>query len=590
MDNLEGWKRSHTCGELTAKENGLDITLMGWVHRRRDHGSLIFIDLRDRYGLTQIVFDPDLIPEKYQTAKDLRGEFVIATRGKVRVRPEGMVNPNIATGAIEVAVADLKILNRAKTPPFEIDGDVEVSEEVRLKYRYLDLRNTSMQKNMLLRHQMYQVVRSYFNRNNFVEVETPILMRSTPEGARDYLVPSRIHNGKFYALPQSPQTYKQILMVAGMDRYFQIVRCFRDEDLRHDRQPEFTQIDVEMSFVEQDDVLEMVENLMADLFKETLGVELQMPVRRLSYQEALETYGSDKPDLRFDMKIVDISSLVQDCEFKVFSGCVKNGGRVCGVALLGGAKYSRKQVDTLTEEMRREGAKGLVAIKVGAEGWDSSLAKFFAREAVTDVNESFGVKEGDLLLLLADEKNTALTLAGSLRLKLADRENLISEDKYELCWVLDFPLLEYDEEEKRYGARHHPFTSLMDEDLAILEDNPKEARAKAYDLVLNGYEVAGGSIRIHRRELQDRMFRLLNISEEEAYDKFGFLLDAFEYGAPPHGGIAFGFDRLVMILAREQSIRNVIAFPKTNSALSLMDGSPSSVSGDQLKELGLRVI
>lgn len=581
--------RTHYCGHVNESLIDSTVELCGWVHRRRDHGGVIFIDLRDREGLVQVVIDPDTA-EAFANAENSRSEYVLRIKGLVRHRPEGTVNEDLASGKIEVLAKDLEILNTAKTPPFPLDEETEVREEVRLRYRYIDLRRPDMQRKLRLRSEVTRALREQLDANGFMDIETPILTKATPEGARDYLVPSRIHNGKFYALPQSPQTYKQILMVAGMDRYFQIVRCFRDEDLRHDRQPEFTQIDVEMSFVEQDDVLEMVENLVADLFMETLGVELQMPVRRLSYQEALETYGSDKPDLRFDMKIVDISSLVRDCEFKVFSGCVKNDGRVCGVALQGGAKYSRKQVDTLTEEMQREGAKGLVAIKVGAEGWDSPLAKFFAREAVTEINELFGVKEGDLLLLIADGKSTALTLAGSLRLKLAARENLIPEDKYELCWVLDFPLLEYDEEKKRYEARHHPFTSPMDEDLALLDDHPEKARAKAYDLVLNGYEVAGGSIRIHRRELQNRMFRLLNISEEEAYDKFGFLLDAFEYGAPPHGGIAFGFDRLVMILAKEQSIRNVIAFPKTNSALSLMDGSPSSVSEEQLKELGLRVI
>lgn len=590
MDKLDGWKRTNTCEELTRDSDGQDVILMGWVHRRRDHGGLIFIDLRDRYGLTQIVFDPNLSKECYRRAKELRGEFVIAVKGIVEKRPEGMINPNLSTGAIEVSVKELKILNRSKTPPFEIDENVDVSEELRLKYRYIDLRNSKMKKNMLIRHKTYQVVRAYFDRNDFVEIETPLLMRSTPEGARDYLVPSRIHHGKFYALPQSPQTYKQILMVSGMDRYYQIVRCFRDEDLRADRQPEFTQIDVEMSFVELDDVLQMMENLMVDIYKDILGLKLETPIQRLTYDEAMSDYGTDKPDLRFGMKIVNISELVKNCQFRVFTECLKNEGIVCGVALHGGAKYSRKQINGLTDSMEKEGAKGLVSIKVSKDGWDSPLSKYFSVDAIRSVNKAFAAQDGDLLLILADATPTALTLAGSLRLKLAKQENLIPKDKYQLVWIVGFPLLEFDHEENRYVARHHPFTAPMEEDLDLLESQPGEIRAKAYDLVLNGYEIAGGSIRIHDRELQNRMFRLLGISEDEAGDKFGFLLNAFEYGAPPHGGIAFGFDRMVMILAQESSIRDVIAFPKTNSALSLMDGSPSNVSDRQLKELGLKVI
>ncbi len=588
LDRLEGWKRSHTCGELTVKNTDPDVLLMGWVHRRRDHGGLIFIDLRDRYGLTQIVFDPDSIPQDYQKARELRNEFVIAIKGTVRKRPAGMVNPNLPTGEVEVLALQLKVLNAAKTPPFGVDESADATEETRLRYRYLDLRSTSMKNNLLLRHKTYQIVRAYFNRNDFIEVETPILMRSTPEGARDYLVPSRVHHGKFYALPQSPQTYKQILMVAGLDRYYQIVRCFRDEDLRADRQPEFTQIDVEMSFVEREDVLHMVEGLMSEVFREVLGLEIVTPIPRLSYDEALSLYGSDKPDLRFDMKIVHLNAIVADSDFKVFSDCVTGGGTVCGILAEGCSRYSRKQIDLLTDELKREGAKGLVAIKVGEAGWESPLAKFFSDEQIASINTAFGARAGDLLLIVADSGETALTLTGSLRLKVAKQENLIPEGVFKLVWILDFPLLEFDSEEGRYVARHHPFTSPRDEDLETLEDNPGQAQAKAYDLVLNGYEIAGGSIRIHSKALQDRVFRLLGISEAEARDKFGFLLDAFEYGAPPHGGIAFGFDRMVMILANENSIRNVIAFPKTNSALSLMDGSPSEVSERQLKELGLR--
>ena len=589
MEKLEGWKRSHTCGELTAKQSEAEVILMGCVHRRRDHGKLIFIDLRDRYGLTQIVFDPDVIHDHYQKAKDLRGEFVIAVTGKVRLRPAGMINPNLATGEIEVLAKQIKVLNPAKTPPFGVDEVSQATEETRLRYRYIDLRGTKMKNNLLLRHKTYELVRSFFNRNNFVEIETPILMRSTPEGARDYLVPSRVSKGKFYALPQSPQTYKQILMVAGMDRYYQIVRCFRDEDLRADRQPEFTQIDVEMSFVEREQVLCMVEGLMADIFQKILGRKLETPVPRFTYAQAIKSYGSDKPDLRFDMKIVTLNGVLVDTGFKVFADCLKNGGTVCGILAQGCARYSRKQIDLLTEAVKQEGAKGLVAIKVDATGWSSPLTKFFSAEEIRSINAAFDAEAGDLILIVADAPETALRVTGSLRLKVAQQEDLIPEDVFKLVWILDFPLLEYDDEEGRYVARHHPFTSPRDEDLPELEQRPEQALAKAYDLVLNGYEIAGGSIRIHNRDLQDRIFRLLGISEEQARDKFGFLLDAFEFGAPPHGGIAFGFDRMVMILANETSIRNVIAFPKTNSALSLMDGAPSEVSERQLTELGLRL-
>ena len=589
MDNLEGWKRTHTCGELNRSGAGEEVTLMGWVHRRRDHGGLIFVDLRDRYGLTQIVFDPNRSPGFSFNPKGLRNEFVIAVRGIVSERPDGMINPNLSTGDIEITAEKLKILNKAKTPPFEIDENIEVSEELRLKFRYLDLRTNKMKNNLLLRHKTYQVVRAFFDAHSFVEVETPILMRSTPEGARDFLVPSRIHHGKFYALPQSPQTYKQILMVSGLDRYFQIVKCFRDEDLRADRQPEFTQIDVEMSFVEIDDVLAMVEKLMIQIFSEILNVEIKPGFRRLSYQEAMENYGSDKPDLRFELKVVTINDLVKDSEFKVFSNTVNSGGRVCGICLKNGANYSRKQIDELTKMMQQEGAKGLVAIKVMEDGWDSSLQKFFSDNLIGGINASFHAKAGDLLLIVADDDEKALVLSGSLRTKLAARENLVSEDDFKLVWIVDFPLLEYDDEEKRYVARHHPFTAPLDSDIDLLKTEPEKARAKAYDLVLNGYEIAGGSIRIHQQDMQNTMFRLLNISEEEAQDKFGFLLEAFTFGAPPHGGIAFGFDRLVMLLAKEKSIRDVIAFPKTNSALSLMDGSPSTVSSAQLRELGLKI-
>lgn len=590
METLEAWKRTHTCGELNTEHAGKEVILMGWVHRWRDHGGLIFIDLRDRYGKTQIVLDPKCSGNDYAKSKELRTEFVVAIKGLVEKRPEGMINPKISTGEIEVSVRELKILNPAKTTPFEIDEDADVSEELRFKYRYLDLRTAKMQKNLLIRHKTYAAVRNFFNKNDFMEIETPVMMRSTPEGARDYLVPSRIHQGKFYALPQSPQMYKQILMVAGFDRYYQIVHCFRDEDLRADRQPEFTQIDVEMSFVERDDVLEMVEKLMVAIFNNVLNLEIKTPFPRLSYHEALATYGTDKPDIRFEMKIVDISELVEDCEFKVFTHSLNAGGIVCGLNLKNGAGYSRKQIDELTNFVVGEGAKGLVAIKVSNEGWNSSLAKFFSGEQIKKINQAFEAEVGDLLLLITDQEEKALTSTGSLRLKLAKDENLIPENTYEHVWIVDFPLLEFDADENRYVPRHHPFTSPMDEDIPLMAEKPGEVRAKAYDLVLNGYEIAGGSIRIHKRDLQNKVFRLLNISDAEARDKFGFLLDAFEFGAPPHGGIAFGFDRLVMLMAQENSIREVIAFPKTNSALSLMDGAPSAVSKEQLEELGLKII
>ncbi|MFQ5822721.1 MAG: aspartate--tRNA ligase [bacterium] len=587
---MEGWKRTHTCGELGIKNCGHDVILMGWVHRRRDHGGLIFIDLRDRYGITQVVFDPQISNESYLRAKELRGEFVIAIKGVVQKRPEGMVNPNIITGTIEVSAQNLKILNKSKTPPFGIDDNVEASEELRLKYRYIDLRNTEMQKSLCIRHKTYQIVRSYFDRHGFLEIETPYLMRSTPEGARDYLVPSRIHKSKFYALPQSPQTYKQILMIAGLDRYFQIVRCFRDEDLRADRQPEFTQIDVEMSFVGVDDVLQMVEGLMVDIFKKILEIDIEEPFPRFTYEEAMTKYGTDKPDIRFGMEIVDISNLVKKCNFKVFTESLKSGGIVCGLVMPNGANFSRKRIEQLTKSLVNEGAKGLVAIKLSQNGWDSPLIKLFPHDTINKINQAFVAKAGDLLLLIADEKFKALSLAGFLRQKLAEEENLIPEREFKHVWIVNFPLLEFEPKENRFVARHHPFTAPLDQDLKLLEKNPEKVRAKSYDLVLNGYEIAGGSIRIHNRDLQNKVFGLLNISEKEAQNKFGFLLEAFECGAPPHGGIAFGFDRLVMLLANKKSIREVIAFPKTNSTLSLMDGAPSEVTQMQLQELGLKIV
>jgi len=584
------WKRTHNCGELRKKDVGTKVVLMGWVARRRDHGGLIFIDLRDRYGLTQVQFSPTTDNDVYATAKDLRGEYVIAVRGTLASRPDGMVNHKLATGEVELIASEIEILSEAQTPPFTITDEVDATEETRLKYRYLDLRRTEMQRNLLIRHKTYQVVRKFFDENGFMEIETPFLMKSTPEGARDYLVPSRVHQGCFYALPQSPQTYKQLLMVAGFDRYFQIVRCFRDEDLRADRQPEFTQIDVEMSFVDEEDVFSTMEALMQRVLREVVGVKVDIPFPRLEYDEAIRMYGTDKPDLRFDLQIQDISDIVVDSEFGVFSGTVKSGGAVCGICLQGCAHYSRKQIDNLTGWLKNKGGKGLVAIKIKDGDWDSSIAKFFPEEKRKEIIAKFAAKDDDLILVVADDRQACLKLVGDLRLKVAADENLIRTDEYKLLWITHFPAFEYSEEEKRYQAMHHPFTSPVPEHLPFLESEPEKVKARAYDLVMNGSEIAGGSIRIHQRDVQETMFRALGIDEKQAQEKFGFLLEAFKYGAPPHGGIAFGFDRLIMLLAGCSSLREVIAFPKTTSALSLMDGAPTKISPEQLEELGLQII
>jgi aspartyl-tRNA synthetase len=588
MEKLGNWKRSHTCGALRKEHAGTEVTLMGWVESWRDHGGVFFVDLRDRYGKTQIVFHPGA-GEMPQKAKELRNEFVIAVRGQVALRPAGMINKNLATGEIEIVAKELKVLNPAKVPPFEVSDHVEASEDLRLKYRYLDLRRPDMQRNLLVRNQLYKTTREYLDRHGFVDIETPILMRSTPEGARDYLVPSRLYKGSFYALPQSPQMYKQILMVAGLDRYFQIVRCFRDEDTRADRQPEFTQIDLEMSFVDQDDVMAMVEGLAAAMMQSILERKISLPLPRIAYAEAMSRFGSDKPDLRFGLEIRNVTALAAQSEFKVFAETAGGGKTVQALALPGGAKYSRKQIDDLTQYLAPMGAKGLVAIKVADSGWEGSAAKFFASGVMEKVNAALSAKAGDLLLFVADEEEKAQKLLGALRLRLAQDEKLIPENAWNLLWVVDFPLLEFDEEEKRWMARHHPFTAPNDEDIPLMDTAPEKVRAKAYDLVLNGTEIAGGSIRIHQRELQKKVFSLLNLSEAEAENKFGFLLEAFEYGAPPHGGIAFGFDRLVMLFAGRKSIRDVIAFPKTNAAVSLMDGAPARVDEKQLRELGIKL-
>ncbi len=582
-------KRTHTCGDLRKQDIGAIVTLTGWVDVRRDLGGVVFIDLRDRYGKTQVVFAPQHNQQAYEVAQALRSEFVISVTGKVEKRPAGTENPDLPTGEIDVAGVELTILNKAETPPFPIEDQIDVSEDLRLKYRYLDLRRPAIQKNLLIRHRAYHVTRSYYDRNGFIEVETPVLMKSTPEGARDYLVPSRIHRGKFYALPQSPQTYKQILMVAGFDRYVQIVKCFRDEDLRADRQPEFTQIDVEMSFADEDDVFKTAEELIGELWHEILGTHVPAPFPRMTYKEAMERFGSDKPDMRFGLEIADCSAIVTNSSFRVFSDTVKKGGVVAGFAVPGLSNYTRNQLDGLTDLAKSLGAGGLVYIKNHGNKVESSVDKFVKPEDVRAIAERIGTKAGDLGLIISGPWQKALTVLGTLRLEMANRLALIPEGKWNFLWVTDFPLLEFSEDEQRFVAVHHPFTSPMAEDVGLLDTDPGKARARAYDLVLNGNEIAGGSIRIHTSELQSKMFGLLGIGPEEARQKFGFMLDAFRYGAPPHGGIAYGFDRIVMLMTGQKSIRDVIAFPKTSSAMSLMDEAPSEVDARQLKELHLKI-
>lgn len=568
---------------------GQSVTLTGWVQTRRDHGGLIFIDLRDRYGLTQIVFRPQITHQTFEAAKSLRSEFVVSVTGKVAARPQDMLNASLPTGSIELEVQMMDILTKADTPPFAIDDDAAINEDIRLKYRYLDLRRPKMQRNLMLRHRAAQIVRSYYDRNGFIEVETPVLMKSTPEGARDFLVPSRFQPGKFYALPQSPQTYKQILMVAGFDRYVQIVKCFRDEDQRADRQLEFTQIDVEMSFADEDDIVVMTEGCIVELFHEILAVDLKPPFRRMTYTEAMEQYGSDKPDLRFGLELAVVSSAVRDSGFRVFSDTVKGGGVVAALRIPGQAEMTRNQIDSLTDRVKALGAGGLVWARVRAEQVECSVSKFLGPEGTQALVKAAGASPGDLVLVVSGQWQKALTILGTLRLEIAERLKLISDGSWEFLWVTDFPLLEMSEEEKRYVAVHHPFTAPKPEDVRLLETEPLKARARAYDLVLNGNEVAGGSIRIFDSTLQSKMFSLLGIGAEEARAKFGFMLDAFKYGAPPHGGIAYGFDRLIMLMTGCTSIRDVIAFPKTSGGLSLMDESPSTVDEQQLKELHVRI-
>jgi aspartyl-tRNA synthetase len=587
---MEYKKRTCTCGELRAGDVGKRVTLTGWVDIRRDLGGVVFIDLRDRYGKTQVVFNPQTREATHRVAGELRSEYVVSVSGTVEARPQGTRNPNLPTGEIDVLADELVILNRADTPPFPIEDELDVHEEARLQYRYLDLRRAPMQRNLAVRHKVYLLTRTYFDQHGFLEIETPVLMKSTPEGARDYLVPSRVHRGKFYALPQSPQTYKQILMVACMDRYFQIVKCFRDEDLRADRQPEFTQIDVEMSFVDEQDVMAIAEGLMGRLFKEILGTEIQFPLPRFTYKEAMERFGSDKPDLRFGLELTSVSEAVKDSGFRVFADVVGKGGVVAGLTAPGCASFTRNQLDGLTDFAKSQGAGGLVWMRVTEAGIETPTEKFLGKPLLETIREAMGAKPGDLILLISDEWLKAYTILGALRLEMARRLNLIQGGVFRLAWVTDFPMFEYDEAEKRHVAVHHPFTSPRVEDLPLVDAEPLRARARAYDLVLNGYEIAGGSIRIHDRDLQRKVFGLLGIAEEQARQKFGFLLEAFRFGVPPHGGIAFGLDRICMLLTGGKSIRDVIAFPKTTSATSMMDDSPSEVDPQQLKELHIRII
>ena len=589
-DHLGDWKRSCYCGEPRVDGVGRELILGGWVQRRRDHGGLIFVDLRDRSGVIQVVFNPEIDPASHEKAKQIRSEDVLAVRGSLTKRPPETVNRELSTGEVELSVRELRLLNASQVPPFLIEDETDANENTRLKYRYLDLRRPQSLGHLLLRYRMTKKIRDYLDSKGFIEVETPVLTKSTPEGARDYLVPSRIYPGKFYALPQSPQLFKQILMVGGLDRYFQIVRCFRDEDLRADRQPEFTQLDMEMSFVQPEDVIDMVEGMMTALFKELKGIELKRPFPRLSWEEAMSRYGTDKPDLRFSLELIDFSSAFKGSQVKVFSGAIEKGGLVKGIKVAGGANLSRKELDDLTAFVGQYGAKGLAWIKFTEGDWQSPIAKFLSEKERGEILSLTRAKSGDILFFVADEPKVVYEALANLRLHLGEKLGLISEKDYSLLWVVDFPLLEYDPEEKRHVSVHHPFTAPLEEDLPLLEKEPLKVRSKAYDLVLNGVEIGGGSVRIHQVELQKQLLGLLGIGPEEAKEKFGFFLEALGFGAPPHGGIAFGIDRMAMILSGARSLRDVIAFPKSQRAVCLLTDAPSSVDAKQLKELGLKTI
>jgi len=589
-DHLGDWKRSCYCGEPRVDGVGRELILGGWVQRRRDHGGLIFVDLRDRSGVIQVVFNPEIDPASHEKAKQIRSEDVLAVRGSLTKRPPETVNRELSTGEVEISVRELRLLNASQVPPFLIEDETDANENTRLKYRYLDLRRPQSLGRLLLRYRMTKKIRDYLDSKGFIEVETPVLTKSTPEGARDYLVPSRIYPGKFYALPQSPQLFKQILMVGGLDRYFQIVRCFRDEDLRADRQPEFTQLDMEMSFVQPEDVIDMVEGMITVLFKELKGIELKRPFPRLSWEETRSRYGTDKPDLRFSLELIDFSSAFKGSQVKIFSGAIEKGGLVKGIKVAGGANLSRKELDDLTAFVGQYGAKGLAWIKFTEGDWQSPIAKFLSEKERGEILSLTRAKSGDILFFVADEPKVVYEALANLRLHLGEKLGLISEKDYSLLWVVDFPLLEYDPEEKRHVSVHHPFTAPLEEDLPLLEREPLKVRSKAYDLVLNGVEIGGGSVRIHQVELQKQMLGLLGIGPEEAKEKFGFFLEALSFGAPPHGGIAFGIDRMAMILSGARSLRDVIAFPKSQRAVCLLTDAPSSVDAKQLKELGIKIV
>lgn len=588
IDFLGDWKRTNYCGDLRGEDEGREVILMGWVQRRRDHGGVIFVDLRDRTGIAQVVFNPKVAPASHEKAGAIRSEWVLAVRGEVRKRIEGMANPNLKTGEIEVMVQDLKILNVSDNPPFAIDEKIDVGENTRLRYRYLDLRRPSLQSNFWLRYRATKAVREYFDRQGFIEIETPFLTRSTPEGARDYLVPSRVSPGSFYALPQSPQLFKQILMVAGFDRYFQIVKCFRDEDLRMDRQPEFTQIDVEMSFVTLEVIKEVMSELMVHLFNEVLGIDLELPFPTLTYKEAMDRFGSDRPDTRFGMELKEITQFVQESEFTVFRETLASGGIVKGLKV-DGSPLSRKDIEDLPSTVEGFSSSGLLWARINADGWVSPVKKFLKSNQMKDMERTFDAAAGDLLLFVADQSEVVNDSLGRVRDHLGKKLGLTNDSHYSFTWIVEFPLLEYDETEKRYVAVHHPFTAPMDEDVERLSTQPETVRAKAYDIVLNGAEIGGGSIRNHRKDIQEQVFEKLGIGKDEAVSRFGFLMEALSYGAPPHGGIAFGFDRLVMIMSHSDSIRDVIAFPKTQKAADLMADAPSSIDQEQLKELFIKI-
>ena len=588
-DLLENMRRTHTCCELGIDDVGQEVVLMGWVQRRRDHGGVIFVDLRDKNGLTQVVFNPAVDNKVHEKAQEIRNEYVLGVRGRVEERPEGMANPNLATGAIEVTVTELKILNTAKTPPFLIEDKIDVSEMIRLNFRHIDLRRPQLQKNIILRHKAALSVRQYLNQHGFLDVETPVLTGSTPEGARDYLVPSRVNPGQFYALPQSPQIFKQLLMMSGFDRYYQIVRCFRDEDLRADRQPEFTQIDLEMSFAGEDDVTGVTEGVLEHLFKDVMDLELTLPFARLSYPDAIGRFGLDKPDMRFGLELVDISEIVKKSGFKLFANAVKKGGIVKALNAKGCIDFSRKEIDDFTDYVAIYRAKGLAWIKIREDVWQSPIEKFFSDSEKEALTLHLNIEPGDLIFFVADQPKVVNEALGHLRNLLGSKLGLIDENEFNFVWITHFPLMEYDENENRYQALHHPFTAPLEEDYGLLKDDPLAVRSRAYDLVLNGSEIGGGSIRIHQKNIQEKVFEALGMDRATYEKKFGFLLSALESGAPPHGGIALGFDRLVMILCGQPSIRDVIAFPKTQKAACLLTNAPAEPNKAQLDELYLRV-